>query len=171
MKYLLFFCFALCLSFRGQAQGKQESLTTNWPPEYAWKVVQRQNEAAHSEIAIIPGNETTSSATIIGVMAANKGLVYKNTSNVVAYFRNGLDEGSVLTVLEQSHDTANLWVLFKVETPKTAKYPEPESDLYYVAQGRYALYDTHVAVKEPALSAAFIERWGDVLKASKIAMQ
>lgn len=171
MKYLLFFCFALSLSFHGQAQGKQESLTTNWPPEYAWKVVQRQNEAAHSQIAIIPGNENTSSPSIIGVMAANKGLVCKNNDNMVAYFKNGMDEGSVLTVLDQSHDPSNLWVLFKVETPKTAKYPEPESDLYYVAQGQYALYDTHVAVKEAALSPAFIERWGSVLKASKITMQ
>ena len=58
-----------------------------------------------------------------------------------------------------------------LETPKTAKYPDPESDLYYVAQAEFALCDTHVAIKEAALSPNFVEKWTSILKDSKIEMQ
>jgi hypothetical protein len=131
-------------------------------------MVQQSNKNGVSEIVIIPGSETLKKASIVGVMEAKSGLKFASTDSIIAYYKSGLDEGSVLTVVDQSRDSTNLWALFKVETPKTAKYPEPESDLYYVAQGDYALFDMHVAIKQPSLSADFLKKWAPIFKESKL---
>lgn len=155
------------LVFHVNAQRQREALQTEWPPEYKWQVAKRTS----SQVYIIPGYEQVNSATIIGVIAAESGVRLSTVDTIVAYYRNQLDTGSILTVLDRSQDPTHLWVLFKVETPKTEKYPEPEADLYYVAQGDYALFDTHVAIKAPALTDTFITKWSAVLKASRIAKQ
>jgi hypothetical protein len=164
MKSISFFLFFLCaLSCAGQKN--IESLNTEWPPEYKWKVVKRTGD----QMFIIPGRERINRATIIGILSAMKGIKLPSVDSIISFYRSGLDTGSTLTVLDQSHDSTLLWVLFKVETPKTEKYPEPESDLYYAAQGDYALYDTHVAIKASTLAQAFIDKWSIILKGSKIA--
>ena len=151
-------------SLQVTAQGKVESCTTQWPAEYKWKVARRTN----SEVYIIPGDESISTASIIGVIASRKGVRVPSIDSIISRYKAGLDTGSILTVLDQSHDSAHLWVLFKVETPKNGKYPEPESDLYYIAQGEFALFDTHVAIKSSSLPSDFIDKWGAILKESKI---
>lgn len=171
MKYLSLSLFLLTQSFFGFTQKKVERLETNWPPEFEWKIVQRQNDAQNSELVIIPGRETINDATIVGVISAAKGLKFTSCDSIIVYYRNQMDQGSSLTVLDTSKFSNNLWVLFKVETPKTLKYPDPESDLYYIAQGNFALYDTHVAIKKASLSPAFVQKWSSILASSKIAIK
>jgi hypothetical protein len=163
MKPICISLFLLC-SLQGIAQKNVESLNTQWPAEYKWKTVQRTS----SQIVIIPGDENITAASIIGVISARKGVKLPSVDSIISAYRSGLDSGSTLTVLDQSHDSTFLWVLFKVETPKTGKYPEPESDLYYIAQGDYALYDTHLAIKASSLPQDFIDKWSIILKGSKI---
>jgi hypothetical protein len=151
-----------------KGQRSSEELTTDWPIEYKWKVVGRQNGNGQSSITIIPGKETPAKATIIGVMTAFQGATTDNTDEMVAIFRKALDSGSSLTILEKNDSAKPRWVIFKIETPKTDKYPEPESDLYYCVQGEYALFENHVAIKTPALSPEFVTKWTKLFKASRL---
>jgi hypothetical protein len=53
----------------------------------------------------------------------------------------------------------------------TNKYPEPESDLYYVIQGEYGLYENYVAVKRPKLDDEFVSKWSDIFKTSELKIE
>jgi hypothetical protein len=168
----VFICLLLFgVSSPSIAQRKQEGLGTNWPPEYKWQVVQQIDNEKLRQITIIPGGESPKTATIMGVIAGYKNVHFSAVDSIIANFQSRVDTGSSLTVLDRSNDTAMLWTLFKVETPKTEKYPEPESDLYYVVQGDYALYVTYVAIKEPLLTAQFVARWSAIFQNSKLSKQ
>jgi len=160
---LVDFCF---IFIRTEAQRSTEHVTIDWPEQYEWKVVGRQNKNNVSSLTIIPGKETVATASIVGVMSGYKGMRTSNTTQIVDVFRKGLDTCSVLTILKADDSAAHRWVIFKVETPKTDKYPEPESDLYYCIQGEYALFENHVAVKQPKLSPDFEQQWRKVFKES-----
>jgi hypothetical protein len=168
MKSVIFLLYWFLLKASAQAQRPAEHITVNWPVEDQWKVVDRQNEKDITSLTIIPGRESAQTATIVGVMSAYKGMTTSGSADIITFFRKGLDSGSVLTVLEKWGSIKPHWVIFKVETPKTSKYPEPESDLYYCVQGDYALFEDHVAIKEPTLSHSFEQKWTAIFKAGKL---
>jgi hypothetical protein len=122
-------------------------------------------------MVIIPGNETTKTVSIIGTMDATFGVDSAGIAEVIDEYKNALDTGSVLTVLEKQTGKKPEWVLFKIETPVTKKYKEPESDLYYVTQGQYALYTTWVAIKKETLSKDFVAKWSKIFKQSKLVIE
>jgi hypothetical protein len=150
------------------AQQQTEHLTTDWPAEYKWRVIKRQNDGEKQSVIIIPGNEMPQHATIVGVMAAYKGRHFSDMDQMIDQYKNALDTGSVLTIIQRADSAANPWVIFKIETPKNFKYPEPESDLYFVTQGRFAVFEDHVAIKEASLPGEFTARWSEIFKGSKL---
>ena len=168
MKKALFLFFSILMVFSSKAQLKMEHLTTDWPPEYKWQIIKRQNSGSKQSITIIPGYQISSNATIIGNIVAYRGMHYASLDSLMVHYKSVLDTGSVLTVIERGDKDLNPWILFKVETPKTDKYPEPESDLYYDVQGEYALFENYVAIKEPNLSSDFVKKWSTIFKNSKI---
>lgn len=168
MKRIIFLLYGILLSATAEAQRPVEHIAVNWPEEYHWKVVSRENKENITSLTIIPGNETIQTATVVGVMTAYKGMTTSGPEDVVTFFRKELDSGSVLTVLQEGDNVKHHWVIFKVETPKTSKYPEPESDLYYCVQGDFALYEDHVAIKESSLSQSFEDKWTGIFKAGKL---
>jgi hypothetical protein len=153
-----------------KAQGSKEYISLDWPPEYKWKVVDRKNDKNTKCVTIIPGDETVKNATIVGNLTAYMGAHYEKPSDLVKIFSDALDAGAKLSVIDSSTVLPQIWVIFKVETPKTDKYPEPESDLYYVVQGQAAVYDNHVAIKEPFIKPDFEKKWIEVFKTAKISM-
>jgi hypothetical protein len=90
-------------------------------------------------------------------------------NDLISFYKSGMDTGSTLTVIEKSDSLPNFWVIFEVETPKTDKYPEPESDLYYVVQGDYAVFENHVAIRKPTLSEDFVLKWSKIFKYGTLA--
>ena len=149
-------------------QPKTEHLTTDWPAEYKWQVVNRKNDGQKQSVVIIPRNETARNATIIGVMTAYRGKHFSDMDQLIKQYKNALDTGSVLTIVQRADSAANPWVIFKIETPRNYKYAEPESDLYFVMQGEYAVFEDHVAVKEASLRSEFVARWSEIFRGSKL---
>ena len=170
MKILILFFYSIICIPSLIAQ-KVEHINCNWPAEYKWKIVAQENDSSHQSVTIIPGNQNIKNVQIIGNVAGYPGVKYDNIDQIVDYYKKALDEGSVLTVLEKQDSIKHDWVIFKIETPRTPKYPEPESDLYYVTQGDYALYATWVAVKKESLDSVFIDRWTKIFKACEIEIQ
>jgi hypothetical protein len=163
-----------------QQKKKHEEIMIEWPSEYNWKVIQRTNTSGKAQVMIIPGNENPQTASIIGTIAGYFSVDAGSPDSVIAMYRSLIDSGTVLTVLErgdsvemrggpkQADSKERCWVIFKTETSVTNKYPIAESDLYYVRQGEYALYENYVAIKKPSLDAEFTERWVKVFKTAKI---
>lgn len=161
----------MILSQSASSQRKIEHIVIDWPGEYNWKIVQQGKSDEGMSTVIIPGNETVSTASIIGSLTVYKAAYFPNIDSIVINYKNRTDTGSTLTVIQTAPNGKYPWVIFKVETPKTDKYPEPESDLYYVVQGKYGLYENYVAIKKPMLSDDFVKRWTDVFKTSKIKIE
>jgi len=168
IKLLLPLCVGYILA---NGQEKVEQLQIEWPREYEWQIVSQQDDSAQMSTIIIPGYENTNNATIMGTMRVMKAVRLSNTNEMLAHYRSHLDSGSVLTVLDKLEKGSHHWVLFKVETPVTSKYPIAESDLYIVIQGDYGLYENYVAIKESSLSKDFIRKWAKVLKSGKFISQ
>jgi hypothetical protein len=167
-------CCSLFLSFfflPATGQKKTEYITIDWPGEYNWKILKKEDDQNKQITIIIPGKETASTASILGFLTAYKGVKIANTDDISKDYKSRLDTGSTLTVLDKEQTTKSLWIIFKVETPATNKYPEPESDLYYVVQGQYALYENYVAIKQPFLTPEFVNKWIAIFKTSRLKIE
>ncbi|TWR28908.1 hypothetical protein FPZ43_11625 [Mucilaginibacter pallidiroseus] len=80
-------------------------------------------------------------------------------------------KNATLMVIEQSQTNGYNRILFKIQASGFYDSPKPESQLYYVIQGRSALFINFVAVKQPMLSPLFLEKWAVIFKKSKITIQ
>ncbi|MDP4149662.1 MAG: hypothetical protein Q8943_09595 [Bacteroidota bacterium] len=164
---LLVFSLLGMVQYAFGQQGK-ESLTIGWPPQYLWQIVQHQNDSNKQVLTIIPGNETVKTATIIGNSVVYKGLTRPNVDELLNSYQNNLGAGTKFTLISRHDQAGKLWALFKLETPKMPQYPDAESDLYYVVQGKYGLYEVHVAIKSPHLNASFVDQWSRIFLAGKL---
>jgi hypothetical protein len=160
--------FLLFLSLSSISQRKAEHIVISWPGEYNWKIVQQANDENKQTSMIIPGDESPQTASIFGSLKAFRGVKYTNLEEIIDSYRARLDSGTTLTLIEKQQSAKYPWVLFKVETPVTNKYPEPESDLYYVVQGKFGLYENFVGIKAATLNSEFVKKWTAVFMTSKI---
>jgi hypothetical protein len=157
------FCF-----FISFGQKKIEHLGVNWPGEYNWKIIRQEKNENRQSVMIIPGGETTPTPSIVGSMTSYRGTKMASVAEIINNYRSRIDVGSILSEVEADSTAKHIWVIFKIETPSTEKYPQPESDLYYIVQGEYALYENYVAIKEASLSAEFVKKWTDIFKTSEV---
>lgn len=171
IKFLLAIATLSFASTNASGQKKGEQLEVEWPIEYNWKVVQNTNDESTRQVMIIPGNEKLQKATIIGSIKAYLRISAITVDSIILWYRSQLDSGSKLTVIDRNDTTRAPWVIFKVETPITPKYPIPESDLYYVRQGQFALFENYVAIRRPSFDEEFLNKWVKILKTAELVMK
>src|ERR1700739_1764527 len=129
----------------------QENLKIVWPEEYKWKIGSNQEDETMHQMELIPGNQEMGSWKIMGSMMSIKNTQTKSTAQILEVFKDAAlkeSPSAKLTELEKNDKGKNPWVLFKVETPSFPNDPTPESQLYYVIQGKATLYSNFVAIKE-----------------------
>jgi hypothetical protein len=162
----LFCLLLLCLA--AVCQGKTERIVINWPGEYNWKTVRQAHDENTQISMIIPGNDSIANPSVIGSLTVYRGTRYSNLERIVDNYKSRIDTGTTLTPIQKEQNAKYPWVIFKVETPATNKYPEPESDLYYVVQGKFGLYENYVGIKAARLSEDFVKKWTAIFMTSKI---
>jgi len=162
--------FAIFLVISGLAFS-QESLKITWTEEYEWKLISNQeNENTHI-IEIIPGKEEASSWTMLGQMMSIKGTVsvpMEQAQNLMYNQTKLSSPDSKLTFLEKDEDNEYPWILFKIESAHFKDGVNPESQLWYIRQGKTSLYVNFIAVKEKTLEKNFSDHWSAVFKTSEI---
>lgn len=164
----------LCMAAMGlQAQPKQEVLKIFWPTAYQWKIGSNQQGATQQMVEMIPGNQTLQNWSILGTM-----LVLKNAKRPLAQIplvffaqMQKRAKDAKLMVIEQSQTNGYNWIMFKIQASSFINGAKPESQLYYVIQGKSALFINFVAVKEATLSPLFLEKWAVIFKRSKITVK
>jgi len=151
-----------------------ENLKILWPEEYKWKIrINQEDETSHF-IEVIPEKEEINSWTILGAMNTVKNTIKTTTDQVIkSMTESSLSESpkAKLTVLEKNDSTKNNWIIFKIETPSFPNDPIPESQLFYVIQGKQSLFMNFVAIKVERLSNDFITKWTKVFKSSELIYQ
>jgi len=166
-KQLIVICFALTgLATMAQAQ---ENLQIAWPGDIKWKIAADQKSGNSRMVELIPEKESLNNWTIIGTMVSMMG----STSVSVEKFMDATYSQTLknapkakLTMIEKGVKSGAPFILFRVESPYFNNSKIPESQLYYIIQGKKALYSNFVAVKQPSLGVLFVDKWAKIFKNS-----
>ncbi len=164
----------ICLVLTGIANftKAQENLKIAWPAEYKWKIASDQKSGNTRMVELVPGNESMNNWTIIGTMVSMMGSTSVSVEQTMNMTYNQTLKNAPrakLTMIEKGIRSGSAWILFRIESPKFNNSPTPESQLYYIIQGKKALYSSFVAVKQPSLGVLFVEKWVKVFKNSVLA--
>jgi hypothetical protein len=167
---LIIICLTLaCLANSTQAQ---ENLKIAWPAEIKWKIGSNQKSGNTRMVELIPENETMNNWTIIGTMVSMIGSTSVSVEKFMDItYNQTLKNGpkAKLTMIEKGTKSGSAWIMFRIESPSFNNSKIPESQLYYIIQGKQALYSNFVAVKQPSLGVLFVEKWAKVFKNSALA--
>ena len=149
----------------------QETLKIVWLEKYEWKILSNQEDGNTHLIEIIPGKEEAENWTMLGQMMSLKGTVnvpMDKAKNLMFEQTKSSSPNAEVTVLEKDEKDEFPWILFKIENPNVNGGKKPESQLWYVRQGKTSLYINFIALKKKKLKSDFVEEWSKVFKGSEI---
>ncbi|QAA81137.1 hypothetical protein EI546_05070 [Aequorivita sp. H23M31] len=164
----------LLVSINLLGQNEIENLKINWPEKYEWKIGSNQETEQMHFIELVPGNESIDKWSVIGTMMSIKGATnvpMDVAANLMYEQAKANAPKAKLNIIEKNETGENHWILFTIEAPKFKNDKNPESQLYYIIQGKSSLYSNFVAIKEKKLSKDFIDEWSKVFKASELVYQ
>lgn len=149
----------------------QESLKIVWLEQYEWKLLSNEEDGNIHMMEVIPGKETAENWTMLGQMMSIKGALnmpMEEAKNTMFEQTKVSSPNAKLTVLEKDEQDEFPWILFKIENSGNKGTKNPESQLWYIRQGKTALYVNFIAKKKKKLKADFVQTWGEVFKNSEI---
>jgi len=168
MKKILTIAFFLTVS---NLVFSQESLKIVWLEKYQWKLLSNKEDDSIHIIEIIPGKEDAKNWTMLGQMMSIKGALnvpMEKAKDLMFEQTKITAPNANLTVLEKDEDNEYPWIIFKIENPSFKGNEETESQLWYIRQGKTALYVNFIAIKKGKLKDEFVEEWSEVFKESEI---
>lgn len=136
--------------FAQNSQQKGESLALDWPDEENWKLGSSQENQQMATIELVRNNETLENWTELGTMTSYKGVTKKNVEQIMQMFFDLTKKTcaeATLSILEKSVDADPQWIIFSIECGKYDDGTGPESQVWYVIQGKDALYSNQRALK------------------------
>ncbi|NOU59652.1 hypothetical protein [Marinifilum caeruleilacunae] len=149
----------------------QESLKIDWLDKYEWEILSNQENDNIHVIEIIPGKEEAENWTLLGQMMSIKGAVnvpMDKAKDLMFEQAKATSPKAKLTLIEKNQEDEFPWILFKIENPYFKNDKKPESQLWYIRQGKTSLYVNFIAMKKKKLKDEFVEEWSNVFKASEI---
>lgn len=149
----------------------QESLKIVWLEKYEWKILSNQEDGNIHMLELIPGKENANNWTMLGQMLSIKGAIdvpMEDAKNMMFEQTKVDSPNARLTVIEKNEDDEYPWILFKIEKPKNKGNKKPESQLWYIKQGKTSLYVNFIAMKKKKLKKDFVRDWSKVFKESEI---
>jgi len=162
-KYITQFC--------GNEQQVGESLALDWPDTENWKVGDDQENAQQHVIDLIHTNETIDKWTELGNMTSLKGVKGIPVDKAMNLMFDQAKQNSPkakLTFIEKDEKADCPWIIFTIEAPYFNNDKNPESQLWYIVQGKQALYTNFRAVKRTTVPTDLKDKWIKFFKAGKI---
>ena len=162
-KYLSQFC--------GNEQQLGESLMLDWPEEENWKVGSSQENDQMEMIELIHSDETLENWTEIGSMMSIKGatnIPMDKAMNLMFEQSKQNSPKAKLTFIEKDESVEYPWIIFTIESPSFKNDKTPESQLWYVVQGKTSLYTNFRAVKQETIPADLKAKWIKFFKTGEI---
>lgn len=162
-KYLNQFC--------GNEQQGGESLLLDWPEDENWKLGSSQENDRMAMIELIHSNETLENWTEMGTMMSMKGvrnLPMDKAMNLFHEQAKANSPKSKLTFLEKDETAEHPWIIFTIESPSFKNGSGPESQLWYVVQGKTSLYTNFRAIKKASIPSDLKDKWVAFFKTGKV---
>lgn len=171
MRIALLLCLLFIGPYGATGQIQSERLKLDWPDEYNFKVGSNQENETQQLIELIPEKETLENWTMMGSMMSIKNVrnvpMDKAMEMMFSQAKQASDH-TKLTFIEKDDKALNPWVLFKIETADYKDSPNPESQVYYIVQGRRALYINMIALKKKELPKDFVDTWSGIFKKAEV---
>lgn len=162
-KYLSKFC--------GNEKPLGESLMLNWPENENWKIGDRQENSKMTVIDFIHSDETLKNWTEIGNMTCIKGVTGVPMDEAMNLMFNQAKTNSPkakLTFIEKDDKATYPWIIFTIESPNFKEDKTPESQMWYIVQGKKSFYTNFRAVKKASIPADLKEKWIAFFKTGEI---
>lgn len=162
-KYLNQFC--------GNEQQVGESLMLDWPENENWKIGSSQENSQTAVLELIHSNETLDNWTEFGYMSSIKGATNVPMDKAMNLMYEQAKQNAPkakLTFIEKDETTEYPWIIFTIEAPNFKNDKRPESQLWYIVQGKTSLYTNFRAVKEATISDELKTKWTKFFKTGKI---
>lgn len=162
-KYLNQFC--------GNEQQVGESLMLYWPESENWKIGSSQENNQTTVLELIHSNETLDNWTEFGYMSSIKGATNVPMDKAMNLMFEQAKQNSPkakLTFIEKDESFDYPWIIFTIEAPNFKNDKRPESQLWYIVQGKTSLYTNFRAVKEATISDELKTKWTKFFKTGKI---
>lgn len=162
-KYLNKFC--------GNEQQGGESLMLYWPEEENWKLENSQEDDQMMMIELLRNNETFDNWTEIGTMQSIKGvknIPMDKAMNLMYEEAKQSCPKAILTFIEKDENNEYPWIIFTIECDKYKDDKTPESQLWYIVQGKTSLYTNFRAIKESIIPSDIKDKWIEFFKGGKI---
>lgn len=157
--------------FCGNEQQAGESLMLDWPESENWKIGSNQENEQMAMIELIHSNETLENWTELGNMMSIKGvknLPMDKAMNLMFEQAKQNSPKAKLTFIEKDESVEYPWIIFTIESPSFKNDKNPESQLWYIVQGKHALYTNFRAVKKETIPNDLKDKWIAFFKTGKI---
>ncbi|HRO43313.1 MAG TPA: tetratricopeptide repeat protein [Flavipsychrobacter sp.] len=157
--------------FCGNEQQSGESLMLDWPETENWKVGSNQENEEMAMIELIHANETLENWTEFGSMISIKGAknVPMNTAmNMMFEQAKQNSPKAKFTFIEKDESVEHPWIIFTIESPYFNNDKRPESQLWYIVQGKQALYTNFRAVRQAIIPTHLKDKWIKFFKTGQI---
>jgi tetratricopeptide (TPR) repeat protein len=157
--------------FCGNEQQGGESLVLNWPESENWRVGNSQENEQMAMLELIHSNETLENWSEIGTMMSIKGvrnLPMDKAMNLMYDQARQNSPKAKLTFLEKDETAEYPWIIFIIESPNFKNDRRPESQLWYVVQGRTSLYTNFRAIKKASIPEDLKDKWVAFFKGGKV---
>ena len=159
---LVFFCLPGIVSAQIEKASKTETLRLEWPKSEHWKVGDQQEYGVQRTVDLVHENESVIEWTELGNMTSVKGMtgipvdtaMYMMFLSAVA---KAVDPK--LTFIQKGQMQDCPWILFSIEAQGFKNDTTPESQLWYVLQGKQGLYTNFIAIKSSKLPVEFKQKW------------
>jgi tetratricopeptide (TPR) repeat protein len=155
-------------------EGKKEQLSLEWLEEENWKLADDQENAIMRVVDLIPSNETLDNWSELGNMTVMKGVVGMPVEKIVNLLFDEAKKTSPnarLTLLEKDIDAEYPWIIFVIESPSFSSDQRPESQLWYVIQGRQSLYTNFRAIRQDKIPETLRVKWTAFFKTAKLELK
>lgn len=162
-RYLTQFC--------GNKQQEGESLSFYFPENENWKIGDNQENDEQQIIDMIHSNEAIDNWTELTNMTSIKGVKGINVEKVMNLMFEESKKNSSnakLTFIEKNESVEFPWIIFTIESPNFKNDKIPESQLWYIVQGKQSLYTNFRAVKSASISEDQKQKWIAFFKTGKI---
>ena len=150
---------------------ENEALALNWPENENWEVASEQENGDMTMIELIRSHETLENWTEIGSMMSLKGVRNMPMDKVMdLMYQQSLQNSpkAKLTFIEKDESIEYPWIIFTIEAPNFKNDKKPESQLWYVVQGKTALYTNFRALKQASIPDDLKEKWIAFFKTGEI---
>lgn len=150
---------------------KKEIFALDWPDEENWRVADNRSKDGINTMDLLKGDETFENWTELGNMQSLIGIRNFDLENAKDFLLTESKkncENPILTFLEKDLEAEYPWIMFTIDCAEYKNDDNPESQLWFLIQGKTSFYMCFRAMKKASIDDESIDKLSKFFKAGRI---